>query len=390
MRKNRILWGLALALLLLAELYFNNVYSLTLLLAGVFLPAVSVLLSLFSRRSLTAQLELQDDAEAGSEENAPTRIVMALHNSSHVSATVTASAAVTNRLTGTSLSMPLCTSVPGRADRNVTLLAQDIETGKIDVALSKVRVTDLLGLVSFRVCDPIKGAFLVPPIVIPTHINAAEVRETGGESEKYSEQSPGPDVSELFGIREYVPGDSLRAVHWKLSSKMDRLYVREFGKQLNYSAVLLVELAEAPPACLEACAVYAANISRGLLDAGICHTLAWYDAGMDAFVSANVMGYEDLDLAVLRLIMSSPHEGPDAALNHFLEDHSHADITSDTIFFYLTTDAHGTRLPEAAASMHSIIRLVGNADVSSLADNGLPIRTLPDRIRDIQSLDITI
>jgi uncharacterized protein (DUF58 family) len=34
--------------------------------------------------------------------------------------------------------------------------------------------------------------------------------------------------TELFGVREYRPGDSLRRIHWRLSARQGELVVREF------------------------------------------------------------------------------------------------------------------------------------------------------------------
>ena len=39
-----------------------------------------------------------------------------------------------------------------------------------------------------------------------------------------------PDPSETQAIREYLPGDSIRSIHWKLSQKTDTLMVREYGQ----------------------------------------------------------------------------------------------------------------------------------------------------------------
>lgn len=39
----------------------------------------------------------------------------------------------------------------------------------------------------------------------------------------------GEDVTELSGIREYIPGDSMQKVHWKLSSRYEDFMVKEFS-----------------------------------------------------------------------------------------------------------------------------------------------------------------
>ena len=45
-----------------------------------------------------------------------------------------------------------------------------------------------------------------------------------------------PDPAETQAIREYLPGDSLRSIHWKLSQKTDKLMVREYGATVQETA----------------------------------------------------------------------------------------------------------------------------------------------------------
>ena len=46
----------------------------------------------------------------------------------------------------------------------------------------------------------------------------------------------------MFDIREYVPGDDIRAVHWKLSSKTDTLILREASDPSHYNLAVLIDL----------------------------------------------------------------------------------------------------------------------------------------------------
>lgn len=49
----------------------------------------------------------------------------------------------------------------------------------------------------------------------------------------------GNDLSEIFDIREYVPGDDIRSIHWKLSSKTDTLILKEASDPSHYNVVIL-------------------------------------------------------------------------------------------------------------------------------------------------------
>lgn len=57
----------------------------------------------------------------------------------------------------------------------------------------------------------------------------------------------GYDATEVFELREYQPGDSIRTIHWKLSEKFDTVLVREPSDTSSYdilcglTQVLLLE-----------------------------------------------------------------------------------------------------------------------------------------------------
>ncbi|WP_418569243.1 DUF58 domain-containing protein [Hominenteromicrobium sp.] len=45
----------------------------------------------------------------------------------------------------------------------------------------------------------------------------------------------------MFDLREYVPGDDVRSIHWKLSGKTDTLILRQASDPSLYNIVLLMD-----------------------------------------------------------------------------------------------------------------------------------------------------
>jgi hypothetical protein len=62
------------------------------------------------------------------------------------------------------------------------------------------------------------------------------------ESDTYSKDKSGDDCSEVFDIREYQDGDRLNRIHWKLSSKSDQTYVKEYSLPISNSVVIIPEM----------------------------------------------------------------------------------------------------------------------------------------------------
>lgn len=64
------------------------------------------------------------------------------------------------------------------------------------------------------------------------------------DGELYDYGKHGQDVNEVSGLRDYIEGDSPRSIHWKLSSKLDDLVVREFGYPSNYHTLILYQMSK--------------------------------------------------------------------------------------------------------------------------------------------------
>jgi len=61
------------------------------------------------------------------------------------------------------------------------------------------------------------------------------------ESDIYSEHKKGNDPGEIFGLREYEPGDAIKFIHWKLTAKTDKTMIRELGYPIDNTIMLYYE-----------------------------------------------------------------------------------------------------------------------------------------------------
>ncbi len=61
------------------------------------------------------------------------------------------------------------------------------------------------------------------------------------ESNVYSPVKSGDDPSEIFDIHQFKDGDDPRRIHWKLSSRSEEYFVKEYSHPLLNSIVLLID-----------------------------------------------------------------------------------------------------------------------------------------------------
>lgn len=108
-----------------------------------------------------------------------------------------------------------------------------------------------IGLSEISVYDPFRTVKLSLPCRHKAHITVLPRRlelspkNNLSESELTNITKPklgGNDTTETSDIRDYIPGDPLKSVHWKLSSKSEGLIVKDFSQDLGDSVYILCDL----------------------------------------------------------------------------------------------------------------------------------------------------
>ena len=99
------------------------------------------------------------------------------------------------------------------------------DCGKLVCEISNFRCCDLLRLVSIRRKAPAP----VSCVIMPSAAAPDGLRDISAELEARTVLKPkhGGGYAEEHELREYRPGDMVNSIHWKLSSKTDKVIVRE-------------------------------------------------------------------------------------------------------------------------------------------------------------------
>ncbi|MBR3040040.1 MAG: DUF58 domain-containing protein [Lachnospiraceae bacterium] len=131
--------------------------------------------------------------------------------------------------------------VSPKSNDEVKVPIDTAHVGIVRLSVSEVRVSDLLHF--FSVTLPFTPKLEVP--VFPEERMKEDLPATPASDglDEYTESdSKGNISSDIKEIREYQPGDRLQRIHWKLSAKLDDLFVKEMAHTSVLSLVLLPEL----------------------------------------------------------------------------------------------------------------------------------------------------
>lgn len=269
MLRRRLAYILVLLCALLFQIFFAAYLASFLLVLCLLFPLFSLLLSLpaMTRCAITLSSHLPEV-----ERGIPCQWVVTVRGGCRLPlARVTYRLKEDNLLTGRHAGLRRALSGASEGVR----LSEPVDTshcGLVTCTLSQPRICDLLGLFSRRPKAPPPAQLLVLPR--PVDPGDLPPLPQGGRQSAGLRPRPGGGPGEDYDLRGYRPGDPLRAVHWKLSSKWDELVVRETLEEQQAALVLTFDLFGSPQA-LDALFDRLYALSRLLIGRGQPHYIQW-------------------------------------------------------------------------------------------------------------------
>ncbi len=113
--------------------------------------------------------------------------------------------------------------------------------GAYDIGVSDLFIHDFFHFFSLRVeINLFRQIYVLPRTLIMPEKNIAE---TTIENTETVVRGLGSDNTETSDIRNYIEGDSLRSIHWKLSVKADELMVKQYSQNSEIQTFILCDTA---------------------------------------------------------------------------------------------------------------------------------------------------
>ena len=287
------------AVITLAALWvrFGSAAAFALALALLLIPLASIPMDLYLRKKIRLKLTAQPNQRKGAE----AQVLLELDNPTLLPVNPVCIIQIQNLLSGTTVREKLrfcgsSTAVRVRSDF----------CGRLRITMEKARLYDCFGVVGIPLNCREKCHITVQPEGFETHISMGDTQGAMAESEQYSQYRSGADLTETFQLREYIPGDSPRQIHWKLSGKLDRLIVREPGLPIVQDVLLFWERT-APEETLEsidALAEVVVSLGRAMLQQDVQFRLGWNDARENRCILHEIRELDDL-VAILPRLLSA-------------------------------------------------------------------------------------
>lgn len=336
MAKSRILWTLWMLMAFLFW-FFTDGYS------GAFLFAASILIPAFSglfTKLVSKQISVDIQTESSGQKGQYVRFTLNVRNRGWISADrIICTVICENLLTGEVFKKQVRAGVLARSAVSGVFEIASGHCGRLRLSVPRFTMYDSFGLFRYRCQNREKhiSKMFIRPNTFPIEVQIAYGESMSLDSDEYSMQKAGFDPSETFAIREYMPGDRIRQIHWKLSEKMDNLMVREYGLPIQNTILLLLENRMLPDQlpdadCMDALGEGIVSLSQELIQQQIVHSLGWYDHEENSFYCVEITCQEELLVLMPKLLGSLLKADDLSVLGHYMEKHEQCEFAHVVIF----------------------------------------------------------
>lgn len=180
---------------------------------------------------------------------------------------------IQNDLTGACQQLELRMSAGTKSSQSAAFLLGSTYCGRLSIQADRAWVMDYFGFLPVRVPLTASARTTVLPDLFSSEVRLSPATS---ESDGGMENRRGADRSEVYQLREYLPGDDVRQIHWKLSSKLDELVWKEPSMPESRSLLVVWDKRmSAMPAQMDALAEAVSSVCQAIVNDGLPFELCW-------------------------------------------------------------------------------------------------------------------
>lgn len=295
---NKITYVASVVLLLVVFVLTANAAALAAALALIAMPVITVVACRASVASLKIGFELPRSCVVES----PLVLRMTLDRPALFRGRVELVFSVRNLLTGALTTYPVSLAPAASRPAEFNLELDSSICGARVIALDTARLVDEMGFTSLAL-DGVsyRETFTVYPQVVDIQVDPRQSASASLEGVSYDSHRSGQDPSEVFDLRSYREGDSVKSIHWKLSTRFDDVLVREASRPQDHAIAILFGIfahdfeESERPQVLSAALGLTASVSLSLMRLGYHHVVvATGGSALTAYPVDNRRGFNEM------------------------------------------------------------------------------------------------
>lgn len=304
-------------------LYFGSSAAFALALLMILIPIASLPVNLYIRTRLTMTVTAQPNLKKGD----AGEFTLILKNPTLFPVLrLQLKIRTENQLNREVQILCLQTWLPPKKEQTLALQAGSDYCGRLKISMVRVYAYDCFGLCPIPCRLDASAYMTVQPDTYEPAVTLIPNAGSNDESDVYSQERPGNDLTETYQIREYVPGDSPRQVHWKLSNKFDRLIVRDPALPIIRNVLVFWERTGESDEreVIDAQAEIIVSLCKALLDQSIQFTIGWNDTDRNLCILHEIRDMEELVGIIPRLMRATGRKDGVSGAELLLQTGGHA------------------------------------------------------------------
>lgn len=298
MIRNRVIYAVWLIVCALLFVLVNNVGTTILLALSLIMPIISGCMAFLVSKFMKANIDVKES----------NNIVFTLENTSILPAfLVKYNITCTNMLNGLTEQLNAVTSLMPKSEEKQLVDFSSKYCGEISVSVNSIKSLDVFGIFSFEIIKELNSSIVISPELFNCDVCVSDYANSNTDSDIYSMEKAGNDASETFMIRDYVAGDSVRNIHWKLSQKLDKTMVRELGLPIANDVLVLFDSAyhienAIKPKAVDTLVKSFASICNALCDAGVQFSVGYYSSVINDFDIYDISSHSENEYFISRIL----------------------------------------------------------------------------------------
>ena len=283
--RNTIRYIVIFILNIIVMVLFHSYINFILLVGLIVFPIYSIVGVYMARDNLTLRIETPVEPMGKGEEF---EVRYNLHNKSWFPiVNVNLNLVFSNCFYGKTGEHTLNIPIRAKKDTKVTYPIVMEYCGRFQAEVTEITLLDALGMCTVKLPIHETAECLVFPKGEQRNKEAGYVYMRG-VTEAMESKEKGYDFSDISGIREYIPGDKLQDIHWKLSVKKDELMVKERVSVSAMQLNVLVDLANNNDMSAEGVLELADSITKAFVSQNLPFTVYYYSTNMGELKSTYI------------------------------------------------------------------------------------------------------
>ena len=259
----------------------------------IILPVLSIILCLYVRHSIFCTMEAADRI---AEKDTLSYVRIELTNKAFFPVLhVRVNWNIKNKFYNVGSGMVVTMASAMRHTEELLIPLKLSKCGNIEYSIDAITVLDPLGFIELKKKNPAAAEiFVLPSKNLMPAIDASDINR--GYTEAEETQKKGYDFSDVTDVREYIPGDKLMSIHWKLSAKRDILMVKDRVSMSDLQMVIMLDLAGSMDE-VDAVLDLGYSIVRSFVRDNVFVKFMWWSENRFEFEERQLMNLDDADNA---------------------------------------------------------------------------------------------